>query len=175
MHNLTSNSSERYTPTHIVEAVRRVFGGSIDLDPASCAEANAFLGAKRFFTKDMDGLTQDWAGTTFLNPPGDKRGRLVKLFWKKAVFHASVGDVSLIWLGFNVNQLQTLQSFVDSPLSFPTCILNKRLHFVGPDGDPGDSPTCCNYITIVSKNDQHIGRFFAEFSSLGTIVQKRSA
>ena len=35
-----SGSSEAYTPPFILEAAREALGGSIDLDPFSCATAN---------------------------------------------------------------------------------------------------------------------------------------
>jgi hypothetical protein len=170
-----------------MQAVRASFGGDIDLDPASCAEANERVRAKQYFTKDMDGLKQDWTGSVFLNPPGDSRGKGVKLFWKKAVYHACKGEASVIWVGFNLNQLVTLQECVDSPLAFPTCILNRRIAFVPSKEleaelrkkaaergkEYSNSPAHGNYISIVSKNPQHIEGFCAEFSKLGTIVQKR--
>ena len=43
--------------------------GSIDLDPASCSEANAIIKATNFYTIDDDGLTQDWFGHVWMNPP----------------------------------------------------------------------------------------------------------
>jgi hypothetical protein len=44
--------------------------GSIELDPASCVEANATIGAYRFFAEEDNALVQDWtAETVFLNPP----------------------------------------------------------------------------------------------------------
>jgi hypothetical protein len=51
---------EHYTSAPIIEAARRVFGGTIDLDPASCREANRVVRATKFFTKDDDGLQHDW-------------------------------------------------------------------------------------------------------------------
>jgi hypothetical protein len=61
---------EHPTPKDVVDRARRLMGG-IDLDPATTAEINAqHVRAKRFFTKDDDGLKQEWRGNIFLNPPG---------------------------------------------------------------------------------------------------------
>ena len=59
---------ENYTPAVYIEAVRRVLG-EIDLDPASRRIAQETVKAKRFFTKEDDGLRQVWTGRVFLNPP----------------------------------------------------------------------------------------------------------
>lgn len=60
---------EYFTPKEIVDAARRVFGGTIDLDPASCALANETVKAEKFFSIDDDGLSQMWHGNIWLNPP----------------------------------------------------------------------------------------------------------
>ncbi len=62
---------ERYTPREIIALVRQVM--TIDLDPASCEEANTVVQAKQFFTKIEDGRQQLWWGNVFLNSPFDDR------------------------------------------------------------------------------------------------------
>jgi hypothetical protein len=52
-----------------LKAARNVLGGKIDLDPASCAEANAIIRAKKFYTKADNGLSHPWPGNVWLNPP----------------------------------------------------------------------------------------------------------
>jgi ParB family chromosome partitioning protein len=63
-----SGENEWYTPPDIIDAARLVMGG-IDLDPASCETANANVMATQFFTMQDDGLSQEWRGRVWLNPP----------------------------------------------------------------------------------------------------------
>jgi hypothetical protein len=52
-----------------LKAARNTLGGKFDLDPASCAEANKIIRAKRFFTKAENGLSHPWPGNVWCNPP----------------------------------------------------------------------------------------------------------
>jgi hypothetical protein len=81
---LTSESSEWFSPSEIVDPAREVLGG-FDLDPASCTLANLTIGATHFFSErgaewsdKHNGFTQPWSGRVWLNPPGgscDGEGR----------------------------------------------------------------------------------------------------
>jgi hypothetical protein len=59
---------ERYTPARYVEAARLVLG-AIDLDPASSEVAQQTVQAEDFFTEQEDGLSKEWIGRVWLNPP----------------------------------------------------------------------------------------------------------
>ncbi len=64
------NSAEHATPTDIVEAARAVLG-RIDVDPATTEEINRRnVRALKFYTAEDPGLSQNWPGSVFLNPPG---------------------------------------------------------------------------------------------------------
>ncbi len=91
VHALTSSASnEAYTPPDVLEAARHALGGTIDLDPASCAVANEEVRAGFIYTADttrawdgsvnlLDGRTgglflpwghTDQPNTVWCNPPG---------------------------------------------------------------------------------------------------------
>ena len=65
---MTSNSDEWYTPPHVIEAARKTLG-AIDLDPCTSEVAQKWIGATEYFTITDDGLSKDWHGRTWLNPP----------------------------------------------------------------------------------------------------------
>ena len=72
----SSGFTEWYTPQKYIESARIVMG-SIDLDPASSAEANKTIQADKFFTEKEDGLKQEWYGNVWLNPPYSKVSNFV--------------------------------------------------------------------------------------------------
>lgn len=65
------DGDESFTPTLIVDDVRYVLG-EIDLDPFSCAAAQARVLAKRHYTKDQNAITRPWKGRVFFQPPYSK-------------------------------------------------------------------------------------------------------
>lgn len=141
----SSESSDHYTPRHIVAAAR-VSLGSIDLDPASCAEANEEIKASTYYSEADDGFTRPWSGRVFLNPPGglsDEHQRPVKKkcredgscglplphahdgvaanqkkWWQKLAreFHGGAVE-SAIFICFSVELLQNTQC--RAPVGFP--------------------------------------------------------
>lgn len=164
-HALTlSESAEHFTPPWLLERVRRVMG-AIDLDPCSCTEAQANVGAGRWYSAADDGLDQPWAGRVFINPPGDRRGALPKRFWCKLAEEVAAGNVvEVTWLAFNLAQLRTLQ--VDSQLlpECDVCVLRERIRFTG------DSPTKDNAVLYWGPSRD---RFADAFADVGTIWHGR--
>jgi phage N-6-adenine-methyltransferase len=125
---LSSESAEWYTPARIIEAARDALG-AIDLDPASCDEANKVVRAARIFTKEDNGLEQEWHGRVWMNPPycglaGD--------FVTKLMDEYDAGRVTAAVVLLNANGLSTqyFGRLFDSVLCFPST----RIDFYGPNG-----------------------------------------
>lgn len=73
---LTSKRQDWETPQALFDALDAEFGFTCDV----CATAgNAKL--PTFFSPEDDGLTQEWAGTCWMNPP---YGRTISLWMEKA-------------------------------------------------------------------------------------------
>ena len=82
---------EWYTPGLYLDAAIAVMGG-IDLDPASSEAAQEHVRARRYFTLEDDGLSQQWSGRVFLNPPYAMP--FVKDFVRKMVAAYEAADIS---------------------------------------------------------------------------------
>ena len=159
-----SLSPEHYTPGEFVEAARYVLG-RIDLDPASCELANRTVRADRFYSAEENGLIRSWRGNVFVNPPGDKTGRLVQSFWKRAYQHAKYGAV--IWVGFSLSQLQTLQRCgCEVPTAFPHVIVRKRIKWIAPERE-NNHPTHGNYFCLLGGDVVMRTRFKERFGEFG--------
>jgi hypothetical protein len=128
----SSESVEWFTPAPYVEAARNVLG-SIELDPASCTEANAVVKADRWFGEnaaglELNGLQQSWiANTVFLNPPYGHDGQRA---WSARLLdfyqRAMVGSAVLL-----VNAATSEKWF--HPLwHFPICFPDHRIKFDYP-------------------------------------------
>jgi hypothetical protein len=86
-----SLSNEHYTPAKYIEAARTVLGG-IDLDPASCEEANKVVKATAFFYKDDDGLTKEWWGRDGKPTSGGVKDMIEEQFKKLIVKAKATND-----------------------------------------------------------------------------------
>jgi len=185
----SSDSPEWFTPRPIVEAAREVLGG-IDLDPASHAEANRVIRARRFYDERANGLRRPWSGRVFLNPPGG----LVAEFWHRLIDAWEARQITAaIWIGFSIEQLQTLQGYeVRSPLAFPFCVPDRRIPFVesaakreirrralleenrgrrreGLELKPwkeAAAPSHANYVTYIGRAPARFARVFGEIGEV---------
>ena len=177
-----SASVEFYTPPAIVEAARLAMGG-IDLDPASCEEANEVVRAREWCGPSIgiDGLTCGWyrgdgkgAARVFLNPPGGKVGKRSSAvaWWEKLVNEWLDGNVSqAIYVCFNLEVLNTTQASPTPCLDFPICYFRSRPRFWPPGTPPelrGKSgspkyPGCAVYVPPSNNAPTLRGEWAGEF------------
>lgn len=168
---LTSSESEDwYTPPEYIEAAREVMG-AIDLDPASCAAANKWIKAKRFF--NHDGLIKSWWGRCFINPPYGKTGnRSNQDLWarKMEAEHLAGRVTQAVLLTKTVPGYAWWNRLFQK---WPTCFVEKRIQFLRLDPNTGE---------IASKGQAKAGtsfwylgpnldRFREVFSQFGRIVE----
>jgi hypothetical protein len=110
--------------------VERVLG-EIDLDPASCPLAQETVRAKRFFTKEDDGLRQEWFGRIFLNPPY-ARG-VIDRFVEKLLTEYLAGKVTAaIVLTNSFTDTRWFHALANAGAIF--CFTKGRIKFYKADG-----------------------------------------
>lgn len=81
------------TPQLLYLKCREVLGG-IDLNPCSSDWASEKNPAKKYYTKEENGLLQEWkAKTVFLNPPNYNE-KITHQFWEKLFYHYVRKDVN---------------------------------------------------------------------------------
>lgn len=160
------DNCEWYTPAHIIEAARACMGG-IDLDPASCEEANRVVRASAFYTREQDGLQQEWKGRVWLNPPYS-RG-VIEAFAQKLIHSPQIE--AAILLTNNASDTAWWQQCAKRARAI--CFLRGRLTFWGPQ-ERGNSPTQGQTVMLFRGYSDvdipHMTRFEHEFSQLGVIL-----
>jgi DNA N-6-adenine-methyltransferase (Dam) len=122
---------ERYTPPQYIEAVRKVLG-EIDLDPASCEQAQKWIKAEQYFTAETDGLSRDWHGRTFLNAP--YQAKLHSRFIDKLVGEISAGRVTSAIL-LTLSHTDTEWFHTAASVCAGLCLTHGRIAFLKPSGN----------------------------------------
>jgi phage N-6-adenine-methyltransferase len=126
-----TGNNEWYTPQEHIEAARAVLG-TIDLDPASSAFANRTVGAAQFFTEDDDGLSREWNGHVWLNPPYAQPA--IFDFMEKAVAEWQSGRVTeMIVLTHNYTDTRWFQMAANAATAI--CFTRGRIRFESPTGE----------------------------------------
>jgi ParB family chromosome partitioning protein len=150
---------ERFTPSRYVEAARKVLG-RIDLDPASCKQAQKIVQAKEFYTVDDDGLAKPWRGSVFLNPPYHRQ--LAPKFIDKLVAEIAAGRVVQAIMLVN-NSTDASWFDVAARAAQSVCFTQTRINFcapVGPDVNPTQGQAFLYY-------GEHGEKFEAIFCAIG--------
>jgi len=152
-----SGNNEWYTPAEYIEAARRVLG-TIDLDPASSDVANEVVKATHIYTDKDNGLSQDWSGNIWMNPP--YASDLIGKFCDK--LDASIGQVTqAIVLVNNATETAWFSTLIElaSAVVFP----RGRVKFWKPDGTAG-APLQGQAVIYIG---EFPGSFMDEFSVFG--------
>lgn len=162
----SSVTDEWFTPAALLDLARTLLE-TIDLDPASCAEANQRVRAARYITRAEDGLGQDWSGRVWLNPPYGRGGQ--ELWSRKLMSCYYAGSVTEALLLVNA---QTSERWFQPLWGFPLCFIRGRVRFERPDGTRGMSPTKGSAVAFLASS-RRWGAFTELFSSLGHVVLPR--
>lgn len=167
-----SKSNSWFTPANICDSARAVMGG-IDLDPASCAEANElYVKARRYFTIANDGMARGWSTSAlWLNAPYGFRGldkstgiynHGASAWITKAItrFQAGTVEQAVILARGDSTAVRWLKA------NTITCDAN-RISFYRPGGAKGGQPVPG---TILAYLGPEWAKFGFEFHKYGTIL-----
>lgn len=164
----SSESVEWYTPGYIIEPVRKTLGG-IDLDPASCGDANMTIKAYSFIEPPGNGLFESWHGRVWCNPPyGKADGQSNQAAWlQKSMIEVDRGACDVVAMLLNAH---VGAKWFRAVWRYPLCILNERVRFLRPDGKPGDAPTHGSVIVLVTNDPGAFeSRFVKSMKGLGVV------
>lgn len=157
----SSESNEYYTPQEYLRAARNVMG-DIDLDPASCAAANGRVQAGQFYSKQDDGLREDWHGRVWLNPP---YGRKTGDFIEKLMQEYRAGRVDEAVVLVNAHSAET--NWFEPLWNGLICFTDHRIDFHTQEDKGGST-----HGSAFSYFGPHTDRFIEEFDRFGYVVRR---
>ncbi len=161
---LNTGNEEWYTPEKYINMARAVMNG-IDLDPASCEFAQKVVQASKFYTKEDDGLEQQWSGRVWINPPYSKG--LIDKFVEKVCAEYQLGDVDeavvMVHNSADTEWFRKLGEVADR-----LCLTHGRISCYA-EGEASNSPVSGHAFFYFGPNS---GRFKNIFESIGTVWVK---
>jgi phage N-6-adenine-methyltransferase len=158
-----TGENEWFTPAEYVDLARTVLG-DIDLDPATHKQAQQIVHAAEYFTKAEDGLTKQWYGRVWLNPPYAQP--LIAHFVSKMVAERLAGRVTAAIM-LTHNYTDTAWFHEAAAIADAICFMRGRVKFYELDGEIA-APTqgqAFFYFGSEAKN------FAKQFRSIGFVVR----
>lgn len=128
------------TPQDLFDKLNAKYGFTLDV----CAEDwNAKC--DRYFTKETDGLSQDWQGVCWMNPP---YGREIKEWMKKAVQAWKAGATVVCLVPARTDTAWWHDYAMQGEIEF----LRGRIKFVHPNGADSQSAPFPSAIVVFDAN-----------------------
>lgn len=149
---------EWYTPSIYIEATRACMG-SIDVDPATSEKAQETVRATTAFTISDNGLTQEWPGRVWLNPPYMQPH--IANFVEKLLAELTIGRTTqAIMLTHNYTDTAWFQSA--AVMCQAICFTRGRVKFISSDGEIA-APTQGQAFFYFGDNVDRFREVFGEF------------
>lgn len=156
-----TGNAENYTPRDIIKKVRKVLGG-IDLDPASCEYAQRIVRAKKYYTKEDNGLDKPWRGKVFLNPPYGMPD--IRNFTDKLITELPNIESAILLTNDQTDTNWWQKCAINTRI---ICMPNSRINFYTPDKEK-TSPTNGQSLFYYGDKEE---RFYDVFSKMGIIIK----
>jgi phage N-6-adenine-methyltransferase len=151
----TSKKSDRwYTPPLVVSPVEQVLG-VIDLDP--CADEGKHIPAKMHYTVADDGLSREWHGRVFMNPPYSCPGKWMKKLQAEYESGRVIEAIALVPVATDTKWLSpVLKSQV-------VCFWTGRIKFLDTSYQPRLSARQAHCFVYWGENWQRFKEVFDEY------------
>lgn len=155
-------SNEWYTPPELVDAARQAMGG-IDLDVASCDEAQSWIQAKRYFTEQDDALTKQWQGRVWMNPP--YKGDMILAFVRHLI------SAHLVTQYCTITNAKTKTRFGQLLLNDcnAVCFIAGKVKFI-PPANSGKTSSANPHASMICYRGDRIPEFCEAFNGFGTTL-----
>jgi phage N-6-adenine-methyltransferase len=153
-----TGENEWYTPGQYIEAARLAMGG-IDLDPATSKHGQEQIKAAQYFTSEENGLSKEWYGRVWLNPPYAQP--LIYQFIEKLVQEYGEGRVQEAILLVH-NYTDTRWFHLAESKASKICFTLGRVRFEKADGTVA-SPTQGQAFLYYGNNVESFERNFSEY------------
>lgn len=154
----SSDTDEWLTPPGIVERVQEVLG-RIDLDPCAASPSSPAVPAETHLTEADDGLSHEWSGRVYLNPP---YGREIGEWVEKLVREYESQSPGSVDEAVALTPARTDTSWFRQLRPYPRCFLHGRLRFSGHENS-APFPSMTVYLGPCPED------FITVFSELGDI------
>lgn len=159
---MSSKTDEHGTPDKILESVYAVLG-VVDLDPCSNSRDAPNVKAEKYYTREDDGLNNEWHGKVFMNPPyGKQNGTSVVDDW---VSHFICEyDAGRLTEGIILVAARTETLWFKQFKGQVWCAVKGRLKFKNPD-----NKHCATFPSAVVYYGPNVEKFIEHFKEHGTI------
>lgn len=159
----SSRSEEWYTPGDILDRVVLTLG-RIDLDPCSNSRLRPVVPARHHFTRQDDGLSKQWFGRVFMNPP---YGRDVKRWVAHLCGEHRAGRVTA---AIALLHARTDTAWFNLFSDYTLCFVRGRLKFAGQGaGNSAPFPSVLAYLGPTPERFAHV------FQPVGAIYRRADA
>ena len=153
-----SGNNEWYTPADYIALARAVMGG-IDTDPATSEIANRTVQAAQIFTAEDNGLTKQWSGRVWCNPPYAQP--LIAEFAEAIASKFEAGEIEqacvLVNNGTETGWFQRMLQAASA-----VCFPRSRIRFVDPEGNPSGAPLQGQAVLYLGNEPETFASVFSE-------------
>ena len=160
-------SFEWYSDPLYPDMTRHVFGDEIDLDAASCQEANdKYVRALKFYTKEQDGTKLPWNGKVYVNPPW--QAMYMEPFVDKLLEERANGNCTeAILVSGGFTNIAWFHKLLANDAAI--CLARGRIPFFAPGNDQPSVPP--NFGIAFSYFGRKHKKFAKVFGEVGTIIK----